>query len=247
MIPVRIPPAEAALDTRLRKLLTKRQQRADTFAANDARIDPSWKSFRRTKSGQRIAACLSVTFHGKCAYCEQESAKDVEHYFPKSTYPKRMFRWENFLWACKNCDTEKLDEFPVDGRGNAVLLHPGRDEPFDYFCWDFLSGKMVLHPDPDRGERARQTRDLLRLDQFSIAEERRNKLANVRYLLARVVNEDPIEEDTIARLRDELAAHRPWLGIIRQLFRRPERHAPLVNAALVRLPALDNWLRESSL
>ncbi len=243
MIPVRIP-SETALEPRVRKLLAKRQKRADAFAKNDRRIEPSWKSFRGTKAAKGIALRLTQIFHGKCAYCEQESAKDIEHYFPKSAYPDRMFRWENFLWACKNCDTEKLDEFPVDPQGNAVLIHPGRDEPFDYFLWDFLSGKMVLHPDPARRERARQTRDLLRLDQFSIADERRNKFENVRYLLARLVKEEPVAEDTIARLRDELAAHRPWLSIIRQLFMRPDRYQLLVDAARAKLPALDAWLQE---
>lgn len=244
MIPVQVPAAEAVLVLRVRKLLAKRQKLANAFAANDKRIDPSWKSFRGTKAGQRVASVLADAFHGKCAYCEQESAKDVEHYFPKSVFPGRMFLWDNFLWACKNCDTEKLDEFPLDAQGNPVLIHPGREEPLDFFCWDFLSGKTVLHPDPARSERARQTRDLLRLDQFSISEERRNKLQNVVYLLSRVVNEDPVAADTIARLRDELAAHRPWLGIIRQLFTRPDRYAPLVAAAREKLPELVGWLRE---
>jgi uncharacterized protein (TIGR02646 family) len=243
MIPVRIPQAEDVLDARARKLLAKRQEKANDFATNDSRVEPAWKSFRGTKSARQMAAVLAEIFHGKCAYCEQESAKDVEHYFPKCSYPGRMFLWDNFLWACKNCDTDKLDQFPLDSRENPLLLHPGRDDPLDYFCWDLLSGKMVLHPDPARGERARQTRDLLHLDQHSVAEERRNKLHNVVYLLARVVKEDPVAEDTLARLRDELAAHRPWLSIVRQLFTRPDHYQVLVEAARSKVPAINAWLK----
>jgi uncharacterized protein (TIGR02646 family) len=243
MIPVQLP-GEDALDARTRKLLAKRQGIANGYTEHDSRIDPAWKGFRKTQAAGKIATLLAWVFHGKCAYCEQELAKDIEHYFPKSRFPDRMFLWENFLWACKNCDTEKLDEFPLDADGAPVLIHPGRDEPFDYFRWNFRSGKMILHPDPARGERARQTRDLLGLDQFSITDERRNKFENVRYLLARVVKEDPVAEDTIARLRDELAPHRPWLSVIRQLFTPPNDYSPLVAAARAKLPELDIWLGE---
>ena len=96
---------------------------------------------------------------------------DLEHFFPKSRYPKRMYEWTNFLWSCKNCNTEKLATFPVDHLGNAILLNPTVEEPLDFFCWDQLSGKMIPNPEPTIGHRATQTRDLLKLDQFSIAED----------------------------------------------------------------------------
>ncbi len=183
MIPIGIGAAEHRLSKRVYRLLAKRQAKAMAYEAHQ--IDPAWKSFRATKAGSEVAQVLSRLFHCKCAYCEQEAAKDVEHFFPKSRYPRRMFVWRNFLWCCKNCNTEKLAVFPVDAAGNAVLLNPTVDEPLDYLGWDELSGRIVPHADPVRGFRATQTRDLLGLDQFSLAEERRNKLANVRYLLAR--------------------------------------------------------------
>ena len=118
MIPVKMPAVEAALDARTRKFLAKRHAVATALAPHHTRIDPYWKSFRATNSGKNLAAKLSGLFHGKCAYCEQESAKDVEHYRPKSLYPGMMFLWTNFLWACKNCDTDKLDKYPLDSNGN---------------------------------------------------------------------------------------------------------------------------------
>ncbi len=242
MIPVTLAKDTDVLSKRTRKLLAKRQSKATTLLP--AKIDSVWTSFRRTKSGNEVASVLSKLFHDKCAYCEQEAAKDVEHFYPKSRFPNRMFTWTNLLLSCKNCNTEKLAEFPLDASSNAVLLNPTQDEPLEYICWDELSGKIIPNPDPARSHRATQTRDLLRLDQFSLAEERRNKLANVVYLLSRVVTEVPIAKDTIDRLRDELVLHRPWLGIIRQLFRKPStKYTSLVATARAKLPQLNEWIR----
>lgn len=236
MMPVTLPDV-VALTLRTRKLLAKRQARANSLQAGQ--IDVDWASFRRTKSSDEIALTLSNAFHGKCAYCEQESAKDIEHFYPKSRHLDRMYTWTNFLWSCKNCNTEKLAVFPLTATGEAILLNPTQDEPLDFFRWNELSGKIIPHLDPVRGNRATQTRDRLKLDQFALAEERRSKLANVVYLLSRVVSETPIQDDTCQRLREELAPHRPWLGIVRQLFRHPSpKYALLVRTAQAKFPEL---------
>lgn len=250
MIPVDIPDAETALTKRTRDFLNRRQTSANQLDSNS--VETAWNSFRRTRSGEEVVHVLSGFFNGKCAYCEQESAKDVEHFYPKTKYQGRMFTWRNFLWCCKNCNTEKLAEFPLDAGGHAIILNPTIDDPLDYLCWDELSGKIVPHPDPVRGDRAISTRDMLALDQFSLSDERRNKLANVVYLLSRVISEQPIRPDTIERLRAELAPHRPWLGMIRQLFRRPSpRHRPLVREARRIFPELDKlispWIGPTSI
>ena len=237
MIPVTLPKAEDALSQRTRKFLAKRQAKANTLLPE--KIEAHWDSFRRTKSGAEVAAVLATAFHWKCAYCEQEAAKDLEHFYPKSRHVGRMYVWANFLWSCKNCNTEKLASFPLTVAGDPVLLNPTRDEPLDYFRSNHLSGKIIPHLDPVRGHRATQTRDLLDLDQFSLADERRNKLANVCYILSRVVHETPVQPDMCERLQEELAPQRPWLGIVRQLFCHPTpEYALLVSAALDKLPEL---------
>lgn len=45
-----------------------------------------------------------------CSYCERisyASALDVEHVKDKSTHPSLKFNWDNFLLACKNCNSIK--------------------------------------------------------------------------------------------------------------------------------------------
>jgi uncharacterized protein (TIGR02646 family) len=145
-----------SLTPRTQRLLTNRQ--AQPMPIN---VQAQWKSFRATKACDEVASTLSGAFHGKCAYCENIEARDIEHFYPKSRYPDRMFRWENFLWSCKNCNTEKLATFPLSAGGEPVLLNPTLDDPLDFFRWDDLSGKIVPHPDATRAVRATRTRDLL--------------------------------------------------------------------------------------
>jgi hypothetical protein len=103
---------------------------------------------------------------------------------------------------------------------------------------------MIPHPDSPQKERAIATRDALRLDQDSLADERRIKLETVRFLLAVVVCESPVSPETVTRLQEELIPQRPWLGIVRQYFRRANgEDARLIELAKAKLPVIDEWLR----
>ena len=242
MIPVDLGKAERVLSETTTLFLKQRTARAKSL--DPKKIDANWKSFRKTKAGREVIEVLRRTFHDKCAYCEQVAAKDIEHFYPKSRFPTKAYTYANFLWACKNCNTEKMAVFPLDPAGKAILLNPTIDEPLDYIRWDELSGKIIPHPDPIRGHRAVQTIDLLKLDQYSLFEERRIKLNRVLYLLSRVIEVEPVRAETMERLREELAPERPWLGIIRQLFRGPNvRYQPLVETALARSAELREWTR----
>ncbi|MFO1234889.1 MAG: HNH endonuclease domain-containing protein [Rivihabitans pingtungensis] len=52
---------------------------------------------------------------GLCCYCEQnEEATDIEHILPKSLFPQQTFVADNYLLACKTCNTgHKLDKMAV--------------------------------------------------------------------------------------------------------------------------------------
>jgi hypothetical protein len=56
----------------------------------------------------------------KCAYCESmkehDKEGDVEHFRPKSTYWWLACCYDNYLFACKTCNSEwKGNSFPIDG------------------------------------------------------------------------------------------------------------------------------------
>jgi uncharacterized protein (TIGR02646 family) len=189
-----------------------------------------------------VDSALDAWSHTKCAYCEQIAAKDVEHFYPKADFPERMFRWDNFLRGCKNCNNAKRDRFPLTEQGEPILLDPTVDEPFDFLRWDFLTGRTLANPKEPARTRGETTRRLFDLDQEPLAEERRKKLWLVEYLLARVVREDPVSQETRERLQDELAPDRPWLAIVRQLFTFPRDRRLLLNAARKKLPDIDTWI-----
>ena len=224
MIPVNLGEANQAVSEKTRLFLEKRTARVQSL--DPKKIDADWKSFRGTTAGREVIEFLRRIFHDKCAYCEQVAAKDIEHFYPKSRFPAKAYTYSNLLWACKNCNTEKMAVFPLDQAGKAILLNPTIDEPLDYIRWDDLK--------------------VLYLTGYSDAlfEERRIKFSNMLYLLSRVIQEEPVQADTIKRLREELAPERPWLGIIRQLFRGPSvRYTPLVDAALAKSTELRELTR----
>lgn len=69
-----------------------------------------------------------------CSYCERwiAAAIEVEHVLPKKLNPSQKYRWNNFLLACKNCNTGK-------GAGQVIVtdyLWPDVDNTFLAFCYD---------------------------------------------------------------------------------------------------------------
>ncbi|MBN2563555.1 MAG: TIGR02646 family protein [Phycisphaerae bacterium] len=223
--------------------MRQRQQSADQYPPRDPRINQAWNRLLQSRARRELAKALDACFRCKCAYCEQVAAKDIEHFYPKGEYPRKMFRWVNLLRGCKNCNNAKRDRFPLQG-SQPVLLNPCEDEPLNYFVWSFETGAMGVNPDPLKGQRATTTCDMFSLNQEPYREERRNKFKLVVYLLARVVNEDPVSDETKEQLHAELAPTRPWLGIIRQLLRRPDQYQKLIKVACQKVPEIGSWTSE---
>ncbi|WP_165223693.1 retron system putative HNH endonuclease [Aquisphaera insulae] len=245
MIRLRRPADIAVLNASTRAYLDRKSTAASAFPPHDPGITTAWAAFLATAARRDVEQALNAVTHGKCAYCENIAAKDIEHFHPKSIYPNRMFAWNNFLRGCKNCNNVKQSQFPLDGVGGRLLIDPCEDEPLEYFTWDMMTGAAGLTPDPSRNPRAMATHELFSLDQEPLREERRNKALDVLYLLARVVEESPVRKQTQDRLRDHLSPNRPWLGIIRQLFKQPPPEFKLlVEAATTKLPDILNWSGE---
>lgn len=243
MIFLKRPAAAEALDRTTRSALAKRQARASGFAKDDRRIGLAWSSFLKSNTKVRVASALDDLSRRKCAYCEGVAAQDIEHFYPKSLYPKKMFRWPNFLKGCKNCNNFKVAKFPLAADGRRLLINPAADDPLEYFVWDFETGFMAARPDPGFRERADETQRMFRLNVEPLREERRAKVELILYLLARVVAENPLTKETQARLQDQLDHNRPWLGIIRQLLHCPgPKYDKLLAAAKAKLPAIYLWI-----
>jgi hypothetical protein len=67
-------------------------------------------------------------------YCEDSKGVHIDHFWPLSRFPRRAFRWTNYLRACSYCDSHKKgDKFPLAPIVNRpLLIKPTKDDPLDH-------------------------------------------------------------------------------------------------------------------
>ena len=82
----------------------------------------------------------------RCMYCLDSHGSDIEHFRPKSNYPKRMFRWRNLLLCCTECGRFKGSQFPLNGK-RPLLIDPSKEEPWRYLDFDPDTGNITARFD----------------------------------------------------------------------------------------------------
>jgi len=67
-----------------------------------------------------------------CNYCEANEANDIEHIYPKSFFPEFTFVWENYILACKQCNSGyKLDKcFVLNNEGTIYKTFRGEEPKY---------------------------------------------------------------------------------------------------------------------
>lgn len=82
-------------------------------------------------------AVIGVT-KGKCVFCESYieavDYSNIEHFHPKSLYPKLTFKWSNLFPACRKCNIPKGD---TDTK-SITIVHPVNDDVDKYFSYPNL-------------------------------------------------------------------------------------------------------------
>ena len=98
--------------------------------------DSRWREFK---------ADLAEEFHSLCAYCEETTLGEVDHFRPKKVYPQLVYVWSNWLLACRACNQTKSEKWPAQG-----YLDPSDEAQCPagdrYFDFDFVTG----HVDPSQ-------------------------------------------------------------------------------------------------
>jgi len=88
-----------------------------TFAERSAQGKATFSS--RNRRGNRVFDAVKTSLTAmcsgarRCVYCEDSVGDEVEHIFPKDLYPDKVFRWENYVYACGNCNGPKNNKFAV--------------------------------------------------------------------------------------------------------------------------------------
>ena len=118
MIHLRRPRAEVALDTRTRSYLDRKSSDARKFTPRDVRVGKAWAAFLGTQARDKVAEALDAYTKAKCAYCEQIAAKDIEHFWPKTLYPARMFSGRISSAAARTATTrsETASRSTIEGK-----------------------------------------------------------------------------------------------------------------------------------
>lgn len=129
-----------------------------TFAEKVAHAQSLWNS----KGGNRGEVAFTVireelrkicVFTGVCNYCEQSEANDIEHIYPKSFFPEYTFDWNNYILACKQCNSgHKLDKgFVLDTNDELVELVRTHQPPHSAIAFINIriedpNSYMILNP-----------------------------------------------------------------------------------------------------
>lgn len=87
---------------------------------------------------EEITSAVNKRTKGKCSFCESiietVSYTNIEHFYPKSLYPKFTFKWSNLIPACNRCNVKKKD---YDTRKNP-FINPLKDNPEDLLYYKEL-------------------------------------------------------------------------------------------------------------
>lgn len=127
-----------------------------------------WQRARKTARLRSVLATLHSMMgeRERCMYCHDSHGTDIDHFWPKASYPERMFRWSDFLLCCPECARFKGDRFPLDD-GIPLLVDPTAEDPWLHLEFDPATGNITARIDPQSGEwspRGTHTVEVLRLD-----------------------------------------------------------------------------------
>ncbi len=149
------------LPPRAEGYLTRKQQRID--GGGDA--EAIWKSSRQTKTIREGVLGVLRQMAGsreRCMFCEDSRGADIEHFWPRFSYPNKVFSWANMLLACAPCNRQKGIRFDLDSLGCPLLIDPTAEDPWDFLYYDSNTGIITARFDPTTGmpnQRGRHTTD----------------------------------------------------------------------------------------
>jgi uncharacterized protein (TIGR02646 family) len=125
-----------------------------------------WHKIGGEKVNDKLLPLLKAQTQEHCSFCDfvpiaPPSIETIEHFRPKSTFPREAYHWNNLYFCCMHCQ-QKGAEY------SEALLRPDSDDyEFDrYFRWNFISGEIEVNTLASAGdqERARVTIKTYRLN-----------------------------------------------------------------------------------
>jgi uncharacterized protein (TIGR02646 family) len=200
------------------------QQEIDNEHVFAAKVDLAMKLWvtKGGRKGKEAFVIIRQKLHeisvssGICNYCEQSDAGDIDHVFPKSFFPEFTFIWENYIFACKQCNSGfKLDKcFVIDLNddivkverkikpisNNIAFINPRIENPNNFMILNQFSFTFDIIPDLSKRNysKAWYTIDILELNtRDTLIEARKNAACHFYNMLDRLTKllEAPSKED----------------------------------------------------
>lgn len=185
-------------------------KQAKVLWQNKKKTNAQKAAFNRVeKELQKIA----IGSNNYCNYCEANVGTTIEHIYPRGLFPNKTFIWENYLWACKQCNGKhKISQFQIFKNANsseiinlvkdysfvrplnqdAVFINPRVENPLDYLQLDLESG-LFQHKENNINtrayKRASYTIETLQLNtRKGLVANRQKAYQNYQSLLQQYIN-----------------------------------------------------------
>ena len=154
--------------TTLRKLNEKQLRANRKKAENSLDVTSDWEAARKTKPLATVLSHLKAMSGSteRCMYCLDSHGTDIDHFWPKSIYPEKMYWWQNHLLNCTECGRIKGIKFRLLN-GVPLLIDPTVEEPWQYLDFEPTTGIITARYDKDTdnwSERGNTTVETLELD-----------------------------------------------------------------------------------
>jgi uncharacterized protein (TIGR02646 family) len=177
----------------------------------------------------RLKRALAAMSHQKCAYCETpinaERSAAVEHFRPKSLFPRLAYDCGNYFLGCGGCNGAKADRWPA---GGSAYVRPDEGDPGASFRFAEDGTVEATSGDDD----ARHTIDDLDLKRGWLCDIRAKDIQKVLEDLRDLLAEPGIPKETRRRMArrylDRLAdPGLAYSAALTQCFRRAWRESDL--------------------
>lgn len=204
-----------ALTARARRFLHQRTEKVTAHDDPRAEAKRLWR-YKRNRAFDEIRQRLGTMATGleRCMYCEDSQGTDIDHFWPKATYPERAFLWENYLLACSHCNSNcKRDQFPLDAGGQPQLIDPTVDEPLDHLAFSPATGDY--QPLTAKGQ---PTIDVCGLRRAVLVRGRQRAWTTLQALLLLYARRKAANDPRAARIPNDVRDH-PFAGVFAAFLR----------------------------
>ena len=127
-----------------------------------------------------VKIALTTLYDGKCAYCEQLSNLEIDHYRPKTDYFWLKIAWTNLVYSCHDCNMNgsKGTQFPLINEKNRIkepnFSAQGLPKNYHIIELDKIEQPLLINPE------VTNPYFHLRINKFGDVEEINNSLQGAR-------------------------------------------------------------------